>query len=601
MLLIRTAVLRALDTASSRLRSFQKDERGAIIVLTLFLFLAMVLVTGVAIDIVRTEHARTKLQGTLDRAVLAAADLENELDPKDVVLDYFAKAGLSSYINADALAADDDLDNADGIRRITYRNVEGYVSANVPTMFLNRVGINSLPAPASAGATEGATPVEIVLVLDVSGSMRWRLSDDNFPGAGEESRLEALQEAAKDFVDLIYARPENADRVAIAIVPYAWNVNFDVAKGQYGSTAVGAPDTGCLVFSEADFNNRAILPGAEYERTGFADSFSTRTTQLPNRSGSSWDCPPIAQQFVLPYTNDVQDLKDHIDALVAGGSTSIEIGMKWGAHMIDPSYRSVNQAMVSANHTPPQFSQVPRDYGQASTKKYVVLMSDGENMPSFVLNPEYRSGPSPIYRGMVDTNGDGVVDTKRYSYLDESRATNQYYRVSDAKYYSTAEGTAATRVRLSWEQVWEELTVGWVAKELYTDRILGNNTTASNNEYNRVHGNIRANYNGTATTIGDATTFITRVEAAEKDVRLNNVCNSVKNQELVNIYTIAFRSNARDMRSEEDFVGAPRGDVALARCSSQYITHHFPARDAEALNEAFSAIASRITDIRLTQ
>ncbi|MCU0911290.1 MAG: pilus assembly protein TadG-related protein [Rhodobacteraceae bacterium] len=603
MLLIRTAVLRAVDTAASRLRSFQNDERGAIIVLTLFLFLAMVLVTGVAIDIVRTEHARTKLQGTLDRAVLAAADLENELDPKAVVLDYFAKAGLSSYINADALNADDDLNTDDGIRRITYRSIEGAVSANVPTMFLNRVGINSLPAPAAAGATEGATPVEIVLVLDVSGSMNFRLDADVNATEDEESRLEALQEAAEEFVDLIYERPENADRVAIAIVPYAWNVNFDAAKDDYGR-AIGSPNTGCLSFTEADFNSRTILPGAAHPRTGFADSFSTRSSsspQGPNRGGSNWDCQPIASQFVLPYTNDIEDLKEHIEDLTAGGSTSIEVGMKWGAHMIDPSYRTVNQAMVNDGLTPAQFSQVPRDYGQAATKKYIVLMSDGQNMPSFELAPQYRSGTSPIYRGRVDTNGDGVLDTTRYSFRDETRATDQYYRQSDAKYYSTAEGTTSTVVRLTWEQVWEELRVGWVVRELYTDRLLGNNTTASINEYSRTFGNIVANYNGTATSVGDSTTFVTRVEGTEKDTRLNNVCSSVKDQEQVNIYTIAFRSNAIELRSEADFVGAHRGDVALGRCASNYLTHHFPAQNADDLNDAFSAIASRITEIRLTQ
>ena len=46
----------------------------------------------------RYETQRTQLQYTLDRAVLAAADLDQTLDPQGVVEDYFSKAGMSDYL-----------------------------------------------------------------------------------------------------------------------------------------------------------------------------------------------------------------------------------------------------------------------------------------------------------------------------------------------------------------------------------------------------------------------------------------------------------------------------------------------------------------------
>jgi len=52
------------------------DESGAIIVLWLFLFLSMIVIVGMAVDAMRTETKRVKLQQTLDSAVLAAADLD---------------------------------------------------------------------------------------------------------------------------------------------------------------------------------------------------------------------------------------------------------------------------------------------------------------------------------------------------------------------------------------------------------------------------------------------------------------------------------------------------------------------------------------------
>ncbi|MCX7645099.1 MAG: Tad domain-containing protein, partial [Rhodobacteraceae bacterium] len=451
-MLLRDGLVTAFRKTACRLHRYRGDERGAIIVLTLFLFLAMLLVTGVAIDVVRTEHARTKLQGTLDRAILAAADKENTLDPKQVVMSYFQKAGLGAYIDQNRILVDDDEEYNGSNREITYRSVTAYTWAYVPTLFLNRVGINQLPAPAAGRADEGISQVEVVMVLDVSGSMiqnsdmqKPRLNAagnpiynaDGTPQMIPATRLEVLKTSATNFINTLYSRPQNENRIAIAIVPYAWNVNFDLARNSYGKPA-GAPDTGCLVFDQYSYyQTEQILPSQTYGRFPHSDSFSWayqnmtaadsgdwdrdgNTTEnrasapaLPQYPSYSWDCPRRSfvnfsnqtvqtGQMVLPYTNDKTRLINHINGLTGGGSTSIEIGMKWGVHMIDPSYRQVNSDMISAGHTPGMFFRLPNDYGYEGTKKYIVLMTDGENMPSYTLNWQFRDGLSPIFEGIRD-------------------------------------------------------------------------------------------------------------------------------------------------------------------------------------------------------
>ena len=84
--------------------TFGRAEDGATMTaLVLIWMIFLIPVMGYAIEVTRTEHLRTRVQGTLDRAVLAAADIDQVLPPRDVVLDYFAKAGLGQFMSAEQI------------------------------------------------------------------------------------------------------------------------------------------------------------------------------------------------------------------------------------------------------------------------------------------------------------------------------------------------------------------------------------------------------------------------------------------------------------------------------------------------------------------
>lgn len=61
---------------------FRRDEDGSIILFSLFLFVLMILIGGMAVDLMRFETRRVHMQNTLDSAMLAAADLTQTLDPR---------------------------------------------------------------------------------------------------------------------------------------------------------------------------------------------------------------------------------------------------------------------------------------------------------------------------------------------------------------------------------------------------------------------------------------------------------------------------------------------------------------------------------------
>lgn len=73
--------------ALRQLRRFARDEGGVMVVFSLFIMIMILMVGGIGVDTMRFEMERTRLQNTIDRAVLAAADLDQTLDAKTVVRD----------------------------------------------------------------------------------------------------------------------------------------------------------------------------------------------------------------------------------------------------------------------------------------------------------------------------------------------------------------------------------------------------------------------------------------------------------------------------------------------------------------------------------
>lgn len=139
---------------------FLVSQDGSLTILALCLFLLMVMMGGLAVDLMRYEATRTTLQNTLDRATLASASLTQTLDAQEVVNDYFTKAGMQQQ-----------LDGVTVTEGLNFRNVVADASAATNPYFLHLIGQNGLDAKGHSMAEQRVTNVEIALVLDVSGSM----------------------------------------------------------------------------------------------------------------------------------------------------------------------------------------------------------------------------------------------------------------------------------------------------------------------------------------------------------------------------------------------------------------------------------------------
>ncbi|PTX56704.1 Flp pilus assembly protein TadG [Litoreibacter ponti] len=344
-----------------RSRGFARDENGTIIIFGLTIFLLMLVATGMAIDFMRHENMRARLQTAMDRGLLAAADLDQENDPEAVMRDYVAKFAQTNGQYEMEVIVDEGLN---------YRAVSASATSAVDSMFLNMVGIESLDATVSGAAEQKVNKVEVSLVLDISGSM-----DDN-------DKLENMQTAANEFVDALIT-PDTRDLISITVVPYTGQVN--AGEDLYSLLNVNQRHSYsyCLEFTADDFNEVPLNFAKNYEQTqhfeysgryyGYNDNYKIQNPWCSNKS----------QETIKYFLNDGVALKETINSYEPRTATGIHYAMKWGAALLDPSLRGFVSSMISQGKIPGEFEGRPTDYNDPETAKVIVLMTDGMNVNQY--------------------------------------------------------------------------------------------------------------------------------------------------------------------------------------------------------------------------
>ncbi|WP_172978907.1 pilus assembly protein TadG-related protein [Roseovarius sp. THAF8] len=362
--------------ARRRVSNFRKDENGAMMILTLFIFIFMLVMAGLGIDSMRHEMHRAHLQATLDSAVLAGAGASSEEEAKHVVEDYFAKAGMSEYLNA---IGEDDIDIG-----LNSAYVTASAQFEMDTYLMKLSGVDRLSTAAEATAMTRVPKLEIALVLDVSNSM-------NQNGTNRKSKMENLQKAAKEFVTTILETtdPGNA---TISIVPFSTSVT--PSQEIYDALLVDERHdySNCLWFDEDDYDSTALATdaAASEDLSLVPMKQAIYTSRFGDFENLDWpwrSCYTEDGYRVMQFSTSESDLHDKIDEMIAHGNTSGELGVKWGAALLDPSFRDVTGTTV------------PVDYSDSETMKIIVMMGDGENSTTYFFpqDSKYRGENSDLF------------------------------------------------------------------------------------------------------------------------------------------------------------------------------------------------------------
>jgi hypothetical protein len=450
--------------------AFAADEAGGAIIQGLIFFTLMVMMGGMAVDLMRFEHTRTTLQQTTDRAVLAAAAMSQQLNPQAVVEDYFLKAGLA-----------DHLKSVNVVENFNSKSVEVTASSSVDPFFMQMLGITELEAPAASRAEERITDVEISLVLDISGSM------------DQSNRLINLKPAATEFVDTIFAGAEPG-RTTISIIPYSGHVNLGPTLASVFPYTPIQTNSYCMDLPTSTFTSTTVPQSTPLIQASHFDPFTASGTRAPSR----FFCPPLSANTVLPLSDSPTALKARINGLDADGNTSIDIGMKWGTTLLDPASNGIVASLIAKGAVSAAYADRPLSPGTREVLKVIVLMTDGENTEETVIKTAYRTGLSNIFRR--------TSDGRLASFHDRAGTTSDYYmpdNSSSTRWQTSPFNSATGWTQLSWPEVWRFGTLQYVAQRLFADPLSQSSSTWL--------GNFR-------TTAGTAT----------KNTRLQQICSAAK-------------------------------------------------------------------------
>lgn len=545
---------------------FGQDENGSLVVFGMIILVLMVMIGGVAVDVMRYEARRTELQNTLDRSTLAAASLTQDLDPTDVVNDYFLKAGIL-----------DTLRSVQVTQGLNFRNVDASAVSDTHPLFLHLMDIEDLDAAGRSTAEQRINNVEIMLVLDVSGSMN------------SNSRLTNLREAAYDFIDTVLAK-DTENKISIGIVPFNGQVNlgqmlsekFNVVD-QNGHEVAGKRVVTCVDLPAESYNSLAISRTEPLSETANVDTYSGSGTQSPSNS-NKW-CPVLSGDgnvVQMPHQDKVK-LNGAIARLTGIGATSINAGMKWAVALLDPSMQGLYAELINDNEMPATLTTRPLAYRADDAMKVIVLMSDGEhfkeervNTSAYPNNTNYKSGPSTIWKHA--TAGYSVFHYERVNQTSPTTVCNSrpYYVFAtnswqSRPYNGTAPGGSAcydpTKTAVdygvpnwTWPEVWKTFNMQYVAANFYAAP-LGQSTSTWTNR------------------------FRSQTQTGDMDDQLQSICTLAKEEGTL-IYGIAFEAPAN-------------GQTQIKECASS-VAHYFNASGLQ-ISSAFSAIANNISQLRLTQ
>lgn len=638
---------------------FRDDESGSTALIIIFMFIIMIMFGGIAVDVMRFEARRVALQQTLDRAALAAASLEQTRTPAAIVDDWFAKTMLDDealeFVDFGAPVVTSQINQS--LRRVTVQ-ADVFSQNFFMSWYSDR---DSFATQLSTQATQGLWQIEVILAVDITGSMNTRMGDGR-------TRIQGLREAATAFVDIVKAN-DRMNGVSIGIVPYAPQVNLPAAlRAQFnelnlshwnGVPNAGVPNIDCMEIPLSTYTETALSLTLPIRMAAVADTNSSTPSGAafiapnlgaPSISASDRGCTTrpdhpatsrneaTANQVLMP-TKDTARLNDHIAGLVAAGTTNIALGMRWASALLDEQARPIYDALLTGE---PSMAGRPADNDSTETRKIIILMTDGDNVPNTHVLDNYKSGPSPIWLGTdgnyairfwpggTDLN-DNARPTNCMGWTIPASAGREYFlphmkdtRERERRHASEAEGHGTgslrrlnnaqcdpnawiaaptwahtvpdgsdpdderdvvtvpdgpdadslpdvvmiTATRLDWSEVWHQLRLSYVVRQLYM-----RSGVTGTGDFNTVMNLMRGPY------MGDTPVL---------DALLQQNCTAARAAGF-EIYGIAFAA-------------PPAGAAQIEACASLPKSSYFyNAEDGDALLAAFQQIATELSDLRLTQ
>ena len=195
----------------SFLKRFARDRRGNVATVFALAMIPVIGAVGVAVDYARVAQIQSKLEDALDAGVLAVGSQPAMSDAEafamvDKWVALHMGDGYAGYWKLDSVTQTDD------------GKITAIASGDVDTAIVRVLGITDVPIGATSEAVRTTGKVELVLVLDNTGSMRGQ-------------KLSKLKTAATDLVSSLAKVTKDPRDLKIGLVPFSQTVNVGPSYG----------------------------------------------------------------------------------------------------------------------------------------------------------------------------------------------------------------------------------------------------------------------------------------------------------------------------------------------------------------------------------
>lgn len=404
-------------------RRFLKQEAGAAMVLFALAAVPMVAFVGMGTDAARAYLVKSRMSSALDAAGLAGG--RRFFSPsRDAEINMFFNANFpAGYMGATISGPNISVDILD--ERLTLT-----ASANIPTTLMRVLGFDDLTVAATTEITRQMQALDVVLAIDMSGSMT--------SSSGSTSRIAAARQAATDLVNILYGSNGTNDLLNIGLVPWNSKVNVTLDGTTFDSSLTTTqPVAGFTnpITSESQtqvfqVNNSPVpllsAPPSDWQGCVFnryidnvvvdddADTL-LGPQDLPSADWPAWEpvgpegepvsggvctmspngwseCTPCLSHGITPLQNVKQTVIDAIDDLVSPqGTTNIPAGLGWAWRVLMP-----DAPFTDAVANP--------DY---DLQRAIVLLTDGENWGGV------GDGYKTVFGSGSSAGGNGMNDRLR--------------------------------------------------------------------------------------------------------------------------------------------------------------------------------------------
>lgn len=370
-------------------RAFLRSDRGSVLTWGAFLMVPLICFMGIGVDAARGYLVKARLSQALDAAALSAGRKTADAAKAEEIAKTVFKANFPpGFMDAslDGPTITFDTDKA---------TVTASATAVIQTYFVRIVGQDTFTVLASSEVTRKTVYMDVVVSIDVSGSM-----DDYIGGV---KKVDAASAAARTLVDSLFGTAETKDLLKMGLVTWNSNarildINSSYQRNQATSKTVPSYDDpttssskkattvwfakdspvplftrpadgwkGCVharfLGTTTESNNADLFVSTG--KFGTKDWVAWKPA-FNNDSGTEMQCP---SQGIRRLTNIRGQMISAIQAVKnPSGNTDLGVGLHWGWALLGIS----GSPFAGDGTTPPS-------QGEGQLVRAIVLMTDGAN------------------------------------------------------------------------------------------------------------------------------------------------------------------------------------------------------------------------------